>query len=161
MTKNKPISLSDSSTLVMKYFTPVLILLFTSIWISQYKEYLIALFFAFIGLLYWYVRIVPLKEVKFIDNFLIISNDFKKDNVSIDNIEKLVIGKWSMYRTIIYFKQPTKFGMEITFITMQASFGFGISDRVKIIFKQIQDNIDCKNIYPEGLLIDKDNNNVR
>lgn len=136
---NKPIPLSEPIAGIIKYLAPFIIAFVSTGWyISNKPDILIPSLIIIVGLIYWIFQFLPLKSVQLDGDYLIISNDFKKDKVHLDEIENLKTGSWSMYITHIKFKNPTKFGDKIFFATMQKSFGTGISERVENILKQIK-----------------------
>ena len=142
MTESRPIQLSSYIAWIVKYTFPLMVVF---VGIGRYHEKTQSPWDSLImgiGLLYWGYRFIPLKEVKLDGNYLIISNDFKKDRIHLNDIDKLTTGGWSMYLTRIHFKEKTKFGQTIIFATAQSGFGAGISEGVKNILKQIQDNIE-------------------
>ena len=142
---DKPIQLSEPIAGVFKYFAPFIIAFVSTIWYMENNQGLvIPVLIILVGLAYWLFRLLPLKSVKLEGNFLIISNDFKKDRIHLDDIDKLNTSGWSLYITHIHFKRQTSFGKTIMFATMQNGFSNGISDRVQNILTQIKDNIDKK-----------------
>lgn len=142
---DKPIQLSEPIAGVFKYFAPFIIAFVSTIWYMENNQALvIPVLIILVGLAYWLFRLLPLKSVKLEGNYLIISNDFKKDRIHLDDIDKLNTGGWSLYITHIHFKRQTSFGKTILFATMQNGFSNGVSDRVQNILTQIKDNIDKK-----------------
>ena len=137
----KPIQLSDHRVSVLKYFTPIIFLFIAINW-NLTNGFVVPIIIIIAGLLYWLVRILPLKSVTLEGGFLIISSFFKKDRVSLENVRDLSIGGWSMYITRIHFKKPTSFGKKIMFSTMQRGLGIGVSDRVHSILTQIKGGIE-------------------
>jgi len=137
----KSIALSEPFVWLMKYLYPFLVAVVTTLFYLDSKDYQFTLIIFAIGLLDWFFRILPLKEVNIEDYHLIISNDFKKDIIHIDDIDNLTTGGWYLYITRIHFKRKTKFGQTIKFATMQWMIGFGISDKAKSILSEIQTNI--------------------
>ena len=142
MKKNRPVLLSNPVAWIMKYFTPIIIAFVTYGFYITNKNIQASLIIAILGILYWLFFMLPLKEVKFEDDYLIISNDFKKVKIHINEIDKLTTGGWSMYLTHIYLKNKTNFGEKIVFATQIDLFGGGISEKVKSILLQIKDNIE-------------------
>ncbi|MCX6232089.1 MAG: hypothetical protein NTZ33_11150 [Bacteroidetes bacterium] len=144
MKKTKAILLSNPIAWIMKYLTPIIILFITSGIYTNGKNIQISLIIALFGIVYWLFFFLPLKEVKFEDDFLIISNDIRKDKIHINEIDNLTTGGWSMYLTRIYFKSQTKFGKKIVFATQIDLFGGGINEKAKSILLQIKENIEIQ-----------------
>lgn len=150
MTNNLSIRLSESIVTFAIYYTPFILAFGAIGWYLTDKDSIL-LSALIMGSLYWFFGLFPLKDVKLDGNHLLIYNCFKKDKVHLNDIESLTTGSWSLYLTRIHFKRQTKFGQTIVFPTRQKDLGIGISDRVKNIFTQIQDNI----VIQKANLIDK------
>lgn len=131
---------------IFKYIAPVVIAFVGYGWyITNKQEALILVIIVLGGLAYWIFKFLPLKRVLLDGNYLIVSNDFKKDRIHLNDIDDLKTGGWSMYVTQVHFKRQTAFGTEIKFATIQKGFGIGISDRVQNILTQIKNYTDLKN----------------
>lgn len=156
MTRNPPIRLSESTVTFAKYYIPFIIAFGAIGWYLTDQDSRFLPYSLIIGSLYWFFTLFPLKDVKLDGNHLIIYNCFKKDKVHLNDIESLTTGSRSFYLTHIHFKRETKFGHTIVFPTMQQDAGIGISDRVKNILTQIEDNIVKQKIN----LIDKSEGQV-
>jgi hypothetical protein len=137
---NKPIQLSDQRVSILKYFAPIIITFIAINWNLTNGFFVPIIIIA--GLLYWSVRILPLKSVVLEGEYLVISSFLKKDRVLIKNIKDLNTRGWSMYITRIHFKKPTSFGKTIMFSTMQRGLGTGVSDRVQGVLTQIKEGIE-------------------
>jgi hypothetical protein len=155
MADSKPIRLSEPTVWIFKYLAPLTIAFVATGYFWSKADIIVPILLVVAGLLYWAFRFLPLKEVKLDNDVLIITNDFKTDRVHLNDIVSIEIeGKRppfiqsrllffrSTFLTRLHFKRQTKFGQTITFATMTAGFGGGISDRVNNILTQIQDNID-------------------
>lgn len=89
MNENKPIQLSDSSVSVTKIVMPILYLILGMLIYIRLKSFLISFIISIGGIVLWFNNFRSLKNVKFLDNYLLISNGLKKDNVYINEIESM------------------------------------------------------------------------
>jgi hypothetical protein len=103
MASRNYVRLSDNMATSLRYFIPVCVSLallnnYLTIKENQFTHFLIIIF----AIVYWFFEFLPLKHVLLKDNYLTVSNGFKKEKIALADIESLKTGGWPMYHTRIH-----------------------------------------------------------
>lgn len=128
---------SSNSTLFFKFFIPVF-------WTVFFTSFLIGLFiseaeyignmpiflwkvfnlgFIMVGLLFFYLYVLPLKRVEMNAEHFVVTNYFKNYRYSYDSIEHIKERDWYFFRTYtIILKEAGSFGKKINFVGSRKRF---------------------------------------
>jgi len=128
---------SSNATLFFKFFIPIFwTVFFTAFFIGlliSEVEYIgnvpmflarvFSLGFVAIGVLFFYLFVLPLKRVEMNPEYFIVTNYFKNYKYSYDSIESIEERDWYFFRTYtIILKEVGSFGRKINFVGSRKRF---------------------------------------
>ena len=82
-------------------------------------------------------------SVAYIEGYLLIKKNFKREKVFIDDIKTIEVGGWPLYLVQLQFKKETTIGQDLMFCADQ-KFVLGITDEVSNVLAQIQNHVNPK-----------------
>jgi hypothetical protein len=139
---DQPKPLSDPMMWMTKFLVPFIAAFVLVFSYYTRADYHFPVLFSAASLFYWLFWLLPLKEVKLDNEYLIISNGIKKERVSLDNIAGLETGRKPAFFTRIYFKKKTKFGKSVRFAAFTSVFDNDLTEETKNLLIQLKDRIN-------------------